>query len=263
MKAHNLFWGAILILGGGLLLLSNLGVLQVNVWGLIWPTFLIAIGAWILWSATVGRESLEVDQVEVSLDGANQAEIRFDYGAGKLRLGSRTREDLLLAGEFMGGLNYQTKRVGDALHVNMKSERVGPILLPFSMGPRDWTFDLNDQIPLKLDVDAGASDMRLDLTNLCVTELKLDTGASTVEVLLPAQAKHTYVDVSAGVATVRFQVPGGVAARIRVEGALSSTQIDRERFPRIGEVYQSPDYETAANKADIHIDAGVGSIEIR
>ena len=39
--------------------------------------------------------------------------------------------------------------------------------------------------------------------------------------------------------------------------------VDKGRFPREGAVYQSPDYETAENKADIDIDIGAGSISVR
>jgi hypothetical protein len=57
-------------------------------------------------------------------------------------------------------------------------------------------------------------------------------------------------------------VPAGVAARIRAEAGLSDMKVDRSRFPRQGVYYQSPDYETAANKADVTVQMGVGSVEV-
>ena len=59
-----------------------------------------------------------------------------------------------------------------------------------------------------------------------------------------------------------MEVPPGVAARIRTRMALGSSQIDETRFPRIGDVYQSLDYGTAANHVDIDASGGVGSLRI-
>ena len=44
--------------------------------------------------------------------------------------------------------------------------------------------------------------------------------------------------------------------------ALGSNQIDPARFPRIGDVYQSLDYGTAANRVDIDVRGGVGSLRV-
>ena len=43
----------------------------------------------------------------------------------------------------------------------------------------------------------------------------------------------------------------------------ASIDIDKERFPRVGDFYKSADYETAANKVDINADFGAGSLSIR
>jgi hypothetical protein len=55
-----------------------------------------------------------------------------------------------------------------------------------------------------------------------------------------------------------------VAARIRVKTGIASVNVDSNRFPRQdGGLYESADYATAANRADITIDTGVGSVEIK
>ena len=38
--------------------------------------------------------------------------------------------------------------------------------------------------------------------------------------------------------------------------------VDETRFPGFDNRYQSPDYETAANKVDIDIETGVGSVSV-
>jgi len=59
------------------------------------------------------------------------------------------------------------------------------------------------------------------------------------------------------------KVPPGVAARLRVKSGLAAVNVNPNRFPRQeGGLYQSNDYTTATNRADITIDTGVGAIEV-
>jgi hypothetical protein len=44
---------------------------------------------------------------------------------------------------------------------------------------------------------------------------------------------------------------------------LSEISVDQNRFPRTGNGYQSADYDTAANKVDILIETGVGSVKVK
>ena len=128
---------------------------------------------------------------------------------------------------------------------------------------RTWTLALSDAIPLSVRVNTGASDNKIDLSALRVTRLKLDAGASSTKVTLPAHAGFTEVRGSTGAASLDIIVPEGVAARIHTSSALASVSVDRNRFPKAASGYQSPDYDTAANKVDISFDIGVGSISIR
>ena len=132
-----------------------------------------------------------------------------------------------------------------------------------SRGTLDWTVRLSEQVPLSLDLEGGASDTRLDLSDLHVTDLRVQTGASSSEITLPASAGHTKAAISSGAASVRVRVPEGVAARVQVSGGMADIQVDKNRFPRVGDVYQSEDYATAENKVDIDVETGVGSISVR
>jgi hypothetical protein len=44
--------------------------------------------------------------------------------------------------------------------------------------------------------------------------------------------------------------------------AIGTSQVDLVRFPRAIDGYQSPDYETAANRVDIDAQGGVGTLRI-
>ncbi len=269
MRRGSLFWGVIFIVVGGIWLLDQLGLMVgVNIWNLIWPSILIILGLWVLLGARREIKPIEVEQVTLPLEGAERARIHLKFDAGRLRVGSDIGPTELIDGIFSGGVDHHVKQEGDRLDLDMRlpSQGFPDVILPWNWGRWagfEWNLGLNGEIPLELDVDTGASEAKLDLEDLKVVDLRLDTGASSTEITLPAKAGFTKVVIDAGAASLRIRVPSGVAARIKTKGALVGVDIDRSRFPREGGVYQSPDYSTAENKADIDVDLGAGSISVR
>ncbi len=265
MKIKSFFWGSLFIGAGILLLLDNLGFLSVNVWQLIWPTFIIAAGVWTLLAASKGTDALERENLSAPLEGTTQGKMTLSFGAGQVKVKGGANTNQLFSGSFVGGVKYQSKNAGDFPEISLKSdtELAHQIVMPWMWGARDWNVNLSEDVAWQLHFEMGASDTQVDLTYLKVTDLEVDTGASNTKIILPANAGQTHVDLSGGAASVIFEVPEGVAARILVDGGLASINIDRERFPRVGNYYKSNNYETAANKVDINADFGAGSLSIR
>jgi hypothetical protein len=266
MTRGNIFWGFVIILVGVLFLLNSTGILKgINPWDFIWPTFLISLGLWILFGNLLGRRTAgEIRQVTIPLEEAASASVKIAHGAGRLSLDSRAAPGELLTGSFTGGVQSTLDRSGSEVKVKL---RMPDSAFPFfNWGwsqSIDWKIGLSRDIPLSLEVGTGANESILDLTDLQVTELHLHTGASATKVSLPANAGFTRVICEGGVAGFELRVPSNVAARIRYRGGLSSVNVSTSRFPRLGDVYQSPEYDTAANKVDIDVQMGVGSVEIR
>jgi len=262
MKASTLFWGAVLILVGGLLLLSNLGLITVNVWAILGPCLVILLGIWILGGVLVGKA--QVEHAKVSLDGAESARLRLRHGAGRLRIFAGANEEDLLEGDFGGGLDVNTRSEGNQLYASMgMPSRAWNFPLFWNQGSLDWSIGVNAQVPIFLELETGASEARIDLSELRVRELSLKTGASSTELTLPASPGDLQVKIYGGAASLRIDVPSGVSARIRFVGGLASVSVDRNRFPKVGAVYQSPDYDTSSNKVDLYVENSVGSIDIR
>jgi hypothetical protein len=265
MQGRSLFWAFALILAGGLLLLSNMGLLPgVNIWSLLWPALLIAAGLWFIWATLVGPRGVKTEEAAFPLEGARRLALKVAHGAGELRLAGGAGADQAVAGSFGGGVNSRIRREGDTLQVKLGLADQF-FTLPWAWGPGglDWDVKVNSGVPVELKLECGASRSQLDLSELLISELTLHTGASATEVMLPAQAGFTQVKIEAGAASVKVQIPGGVAARIRAEGGLARIDVDETRFPKQGSVYQSPDYEAATNRVDIRIETGVGSVDVR
>ena len=260
MRRNYLFWGSVLILLSALFLLKALGITN-DVWGYFWLLAVGLLGVWFIVRAIWHPKGEEGDQVVIELKGAQQASLHLNHGAGRLRIGAGAGAGTLLSGKFSYGLDYKTEMVGDKLEVRMRSaSNFGP----FIGEGFDWNLDLTRDIPISLTINTGASESRIDLSELRIPYLKLETGASSTALTLPAQAGNTLAEINAGVASVDVHMPEGVAARIRIKEGLSARSINSARFPRLeGNIYQSLDYDQAANRVELNIEAGVGSISIQ
>ena len=73
---------------------------------------------------------------------------------------------------------------------------------------------------------------------------------------------QTRLGADVGAAMLHVLVPDGVAASIRSKGGLFTLQVDEKRFPRQGERYVSPGYEAAANRLEVEVTAGLGTVKV-
>lgn len=268
MRRSGVLWGTLLVLVGLLLLLSNLGVMAVDVWSLLWPLLLIGVGVWLVWGVLVKPEGVETEEVSIPLQGAARARVRLNHSGGQLRVTAGTARDRLLSGRFGGGLQYDARRSDGLLDVDLRvpSRVYSQFAFPWTWwggrGALEWDVALNPEVPLALHIKTGASAARLDLSELKVTELRLDTRASSTEVTMPAAAGHTRAEVRSGVAGVVIRIPEGVGAHIRASGGLADTSVSL-RFERVGPgAYQSSDYATAPNRLELNVEVGLGSVSI-
>ena len=114
-----------------------------------------------------------------------------------------------------------------------------------------------------LNVETGASQLDMDLKDVLATDIRLQTGASNSNVTLPARGA-SHLDLEAGAASINIRVPEGVAARIRVKEGLTSLNVDTNRFPQLdSRLYQSSNFDSATDRTEINIEAGVGSITVK
>jgi hypothetical protein len=201
------------------------------------------------------------ERLAIPLEGTIDAEVMVTFGAGHLRIGTAAA-GCLVDGAFGGGVRVE--RSGGAGRARL-SPPTPPTGWTLSREPYTWDMGVTSEVPLRLRVETGAADAELDLSGLRLAELRLRTGASETRVSLPAAAGVTVVDAEGGATTIRFSVPDGVAARIRSSVVLGSSDIDTVRFPRTaaGDAWESPGFAAAANRVDITVRGGIGSVSVR
>jgi hypothetical protein len=253
-----LTWPVVFIATGAVLLASTTGGLAVGPGELIdqaWPWVLVALGIWFLVGAFVsGGSSMEA--LTVPLADVQQANVGIKFGAGEL-VTRKAAPGNLVDGTFKGGVMHE---LGGPGRVELRQDLDNG--WPWLDGESRWDVGLTGEVPLTLRLDVGAYRGTIDLSDLRVTTLELHTGASETHVRLPRAAGSTSVRAGAGAAALTLEVPVGVAGRIRARMALGSVDVDLARFPRIGDIYQSVDYATAANRVDIDVEGGVGSLRV-
>jgi hypothetical protein len=91
----------------------------------------------------------------------------------------------------------------------------------------------------------------------------LETGAASVDVTFPRAAGETEASIRAGAASLDLLIPEGVAASITIDSGVSSVNVDEGRFPKTGDRYESPDFNSAQNKVTLDIDIGAASLKVR
>ncbi len=266
MKYGAIFWGSLIILVGAALMVGN--IFAVNVWPFLWPAALIFIGAWFLVGSQLRPKAVGTERVVIPLQGASRARLQIRHGAGRLAIRGGAGVNELAVGTFSGGLEHSENRHGDALDVkmNVPSGTWMNFGGPWIFGPWNpilWDVCLNESVPMTLDLETGAGESQIDFSALKAEEISLKTGASSSEMTLPARAGKIRVKVTSGAAAVVLRIPDGVAAKIFIESGLAGISVDQNRFPRSGSGYQSPDYDRAENSADIRIETGVGSVDVR
>lgn len=260
MRRDSLFWGGALILLGVLLYLQTQGIIN-NVFQYFWPIALMLVGIWLIlgvyWKPAPGSG----ETFSIPLEAAAQTvSYSFSHGVGQLDIGGGAPTGQALVGSAASGMNHNSRLSGDQLEVRVEA---GPSFLPF-IGPSEgvWRFQLVRDLPVLLSVDAGASAINIDLKDVLAKHLAVKTGASSVNVTMPSRGVCLF-DLDGGATSVNITVPESTAARIRVDG-VTSMDVDLNRFPRLGsDLYQSPDFEAAMDRAEINITSGLGKVSVR
>lgn len=107
-------------------------------------------------------------------------------------------------------------------------------------------------------LEVNAADMRMDLTGATLDRLDAEVNAGSVAIVLPADSFTG--DLAANAGSLALCVPDQLALRVRSTAALGS--IDVRGLVKAGSAWETPGYDAASNKAELAIEASVGSVTI-
>jgi hypothetical protein len=284
----------ILIGAGAILLLNTTGLVDWDIWAVmwrLWPVILIAIGLDILFgrrslagSALVAATMLVVmvggawalvatmspagqEMIAQPRNGIDRAEVTIAPAVASLQITAGNDGAMLVGGTIDRArgerLEQDYRGNGGSGNYTLKSEEVRG--LPFGVSTRDgddptWNLQLARDLPLFLKVNSGVGKATIDLTGMQLTGLDVDTGVGQTIITLPATGRFS-ASVNGGVGEVVVRVPAGMAVRVQIDAGLGDTQVP-SGYTRQGDWYVSPGYDTAANRIDLDINGGIGRVAV-
>jgi hypothetical protein len=226
------------------------------------------------------------------LNGATSAKVDIHAGDGNLRIDRLNGEQALASGTLQYQENQETPRrtlvsSSDQVSLSMQGRRAEQrwIHFPWSAcnGATEWQIHLNPTVRTEIKAQSDGGNLTLNLTGMTVTHISADTGGGNVEVVLPENAANlsisartgggnvtvelnrgitgsSLVEASSGAGNVVVRIPDGTAARVHTSTGLGKTIID-PRLSKCGSsLYQSPDFEQAADKVEITMKSGAGNV---
>jgi predicted membrane protein len=123
-----------------------------------------------------------------------------------------------------------------------------------------WDLSFNPDTRLDLETDIGVGDVNLDLSALAIDDVKVDFGIGEVTIDLPSTGEFD-IDVDGGIGSIVIKVPEGMSVRLRTDVAIVGRNIPAS-YSRNDNIYTSPDYSDAENRANITLGLGIGSVAI-
>jgi hypothetical protein len=244
---------------------------------------------------TGGSSSSKVlaEPLSEPLNGASTATATIDAGDGNLTIDRLAGGDDLLAS---GTLEYVEKQGLPTHSVNTRDGQAWLTLRGGSGGQRwfrfpwsacngatTWQVHLNPGVRFDITAHSSGGNVKLDLAGLTVAHVAADTGGGNMEVVLPEHAADldvtartgagnvtveigsdttgsSVVEAGSGAGNVEVRIPAGIAARIHARSGMGKAIVDA-RFAQVDKTtYQSPGYESAANKVDVTLDSGAGNV---
>jgi hypothetical protein len=141
------------------------------------------------------------------------------------------------------------------------------------------TLPTSQELDLEVEVSAGGADLALasarlrnfsstvnggsvdgDLRDSSLRQLGITVNAGSVALELPAASVSGSVTVNAG--SARFCLPRDSGVRIRFSGGLGGNNFEDFGLRRAGDVWESANYTSAANRIELGITANAGSANI-
>lgn len=296
-KSRTSLFGPIVLVGlGVLLLLSNFGILNFNLWELLfrfWPLFLVAAGLdlllgrrtnggalvalvlivglviggmWLGYVQSNAFEAVSGQTIRQGLEGAQRAIIKIDSSVSQMQITAGVPTGQLVEGAIALHNNEELKTAfsvdGGIATYSLKSDSQSFILPSF--GRREdglWNLRLNGETPTDLSISTGVGSADLNLEQLTLTGLDVSTGVGEVQITLPARGVFDAA-IEGGVGKIVVLVPDTLAAHITADAGIGSVTVEGDYIHRSDE-YISPNFDSASQRVTLAIGGGVGPVTVR
>lgn len=300
MKKGNVFWGALLLTLGVLLILRNTGLFFFSFHSLLrlWPLIFIFWGIavlpvkgfikailsgvtiiiaffilykypadenhWFRWhSHEYNKNDDEWQQQHISetYDSAvTNVRLNLDAAAGKFYIKNKTSELYEIDNE--GGFGtYKAKTVRSESSATIDIRQIDQHLKGGTFKNNVW-LALNPEPVWDLNIEVGAAGLEMDVTPFKVERVDIKGGASSLELRLGNILPLTKINIDAGASAIEIKLPESSGCELHTSTVFSSR--DLEGFEKIESgLYRTANFSSAANQVIIEVDAAVSSLEVK
>lgn len=227
------------------------------------------------------------------LGGATSAVVELHAGSGNLIIDRLAGGEALLAS---GTLEYVESQDAPSASLTQNEAQAALTVRSAAVGKpwfrfpwqawnaaTEWNIHINPAVSADLAAHSGGGNVKLDLGGMLVTHAAADTGGGNVDVVLPdgahslsasarSGAGNVAIEVGAGTrgsnsvnarsgaGNVVIRLPGGLAARIQASSGMGRVVVD-PCFDKLDKnTFQSPGYDSAADKVEITANSGAGDV---
>lgn len=298
VKTGQLFWGTLMLVLGGLILLTKYDLICLSwdyVWDL-WPLIIVFFGLLVITKNTIVKPvvsllfgifvailifgsfaSLICDyDLDWDIDSGftsetfsagydsniEFAELLVGTGAGSLIINEPT-QNLMDGYSNTNGLNYyyDTRTSGNTTSIEFDFQHRKHNIFS-SKFRNNLSLNLNENPIWDFDLKLGGAKGKFDLSYYKVRDIRLKTGATKVFFRLGDKYPSTNVNVKIGAAYLEFAIPKTSACMITGDMVLFSKNLEGFEKRKSG-VYVTENYGDAESKIIIEIDGGVSSLKVK
>ncbi|HEX9013534.1 MAG TPA: LiaF domain-containing protein [Anaerolineaceae bacterium] len=212
------------------------------------------------------------DTLSEPRNGASSARFDLNVGTGNLYIDTQVNSGTELAS---GTLQYAGKQGPPARSLTMSSgkavltvrgDKTGRTGFRFPWeacnGATDWQIHLNPAVAADLTAHSGGGNIKIDLSGMNVSSISTDTGGGNIDLVLPDGAANLLVTAQSGAGNVTVRAPRGAAIKVTAASGMGKIMVD----PQITQVdkttFQSPGYDTAAQKIELTLKSGAGNVTV-
>lgn len=287
----------ILIGLGAVFLVTN--VLDINLWRL-WPLVLVAIGLYMLFGRSSIGSTAKSGLFSAPLDDAETADVDLHLAVGEARVSALHNSDRLIEADltYVGEIEFEV--AGD-LEKTVRLTQSGSSNLQwlnpgnwFNGDDYEWRIGLSPAVSMRLNIKGGVGESQVDLRRLDLTDFRFQGGMGETTIHLPEAdiaypvrisggvgevhinlppATDMSLDIQGGVGEIKVVTPPATALRLTSRGGVGDVKVPGRLKKLSSEegdfglnksgTWETPDYDQAEHRIEIHYTGGVGELKIR
>lgn len=203
-------------------------------------------------------------EVTIEEDDAKSLAVKISFDAGNLEIQGGSTNWLDASFEYknkksLPKVKYENKRDKGILTVKTESK-----IFSFNRSNQNnhWDIQLNNDIPIDLDVDMGVSKATLNLNEIQLNKLTIDGGVSDSTIDLGGEWQNSLQgNIDLGVGKMTLLLPKQTGIKLSIDKGLG--KLDMKDFIAQGNhVYINDAYENSETNIELDIDIGVGSLKV-